>query len=153
MRMNNEITYRTAQTGLGLQCAAVLRTVPQWFGREDALRKYVEKIAELDTYTAWKRSELIGFISVLYHNEASAELYVLAVDAAYHRKGIGTHLYRLVEEELIEKGVRFIRSRRWPNRPAMKTMIRRVSFTSRSDSIHWRYIPSYGEKILRAYRW
>ena len=43
-----------------------------------------------------------------YHNEISVELYVLAVNAAYHRRGIGTRLYYLIEKELKEKGVRFV---------------------------------------------
>ena len=56
----DKIIYRSAQTGIEAECEAILRTVPQWFGREGALRDYVDKISELDTYTARKGSQLIG---------------------------------------------------------------------------------------------
>ncbi|HDM8222046.1 TPA: hypothetical protein P0E24_000670 [Vibrio campbellii] len=45
-----------------------MRTLPEWFGREDALMEYVAEIDALDTYTAWDGDNLVGFFSVNYHN-------------------------------------------------------------------------------------
>jgi len=103
-----KIKYKNSEKGVGRQCEKVLRSVPQWFGREDSLRQYVKEIDDLETFTAYDGDDLIGFISLNYHNKKSAELHVLAVKSNYHRLGIGTKLYNIVEKSLKKKGVVFL---------------------------------------------
>jgi len=100
--------YKNAEKKLGKKCEIVLRSIPDWFGLEDSLLRYVKEIDNLDTYTAWFENELIGFISVKYHNEYSAELFVLGIKLSYHRKGIGTKLYSMIEQALKEKNIKYI---------------------------------------------
>lgn len=106
--MVKNVELRDPAKGLGKECETVLRTVPDWFGREDALLTYVGQIDELDTYTAWFKGQLIGFFSVNCHNEHSAELHVLAVSMDYHRQGVGSALYSAVESDLKAKAIKFV---------------------------------------------
>ncbi len=106
--MVEDLELKAPARGLGKQCKAILRTVPDWFGREDALLCYAREIDELDTYTAWCENKLVGFFSVNYHNEHTAELHVLAVSADYHRKGVGRALYLAIESDLKAGAVKFV---------------------------------------------
>lgn len=108
MDVKTKPSLQMAQKGLGKKCENVLRTLPEWFGREDSLIEYVSEIDSLDTYTAWDGNELIGFFSVNYHNAFSAELHVLAAHRDYHRKGIGRQLYQTIENDLRTQAVKFI---------------------------------------------
>ncbi|YCO02593.1 GNAT family N-acetyltransferase [Vibrio sp. VNB-15] len=108
MDVKAQLTQRTAQKGLGKACEGVLRTLPEWFGREDSLIEYVAEIDALDTYTAWDGDNLVGFFSVNYHNPYSAELHVLAVHKDYHRRGIGLLLFQTIEKELKAKSVKLL---------------------------------------------
>ena len=103
-----EFEYKGAVKNLGKKCETVLRSVPEWFGIEDSLLKYAKEIDNLDTYTAWFNNELIGFISVKHHNKYSAELYVLGIKLNFHRNGIGTKLYSMIEQALKEKNVKYV---------------------------------------------
>lgn len=106
--MVEDLELKAPARGLGKQCKAILSTAPDWFGREDALLSYVREIDELDTYTAWCKNKLVGFFSVNYHNEHTAELHVLAVSADYHRKGVGRALYLTIESDLKARAVKFV---------------------------------------------
>ncbi|MDP2571397.1 GNAT family N-acetyltransferase [Vibrio penaeicida] len=104
----NHLELKGPEKGLGKKCEPVLRTVPEWFGREEALREYVDTIETLDTYTAWQKDKLVGFFSVDYHNDYSAELHVLAVDKEYHRQGIGRKLLVAIESDLKARAIKLL---------------------------------------------
>ncbi|MHA2878880.1 GNAT family N-acetyltransferase [Vibrio campbellii] len=108
MDVKAQLTQRRAEKGLGKACEGVLRTLPEWFGREDALMEYVAEIDALDTYTTWDGNNLVGFFSVNYHNADSAELHVLAVHKDHHRQGIGLLLFQTIEKELKAKSVKLL---------------------------------------------
>lgn len=108
MDVETKPLLKMAQKGLGKKCENVLRTLPEWFGREDSLIEYVSEIDSLETYTAWDGNELIGFFSVNYHSAFSAELHVLAVHRDYHRQGIGRQLYQTIEKDLRTRALKFI---------------------------------------------
>ncbi len=104
----SELSIKPPRRELGSECEKILRTVPEWFGREQALLNYIKDINMLDTYTAWMSDELVGFISVKYHNKWTAELYVLAVAADYHRMGIGSEIYNKIETDLVAKSFKLV---------------------------------------------
>ena len=103
-----EFEYKGAVRNLGKTCETVLRSVHEWFGVENSLLEYVKEIDNLDTHSVWLNNELIGFISVKYHNKYSAELYVLGIKLNFHRNGIGTKLYLMIEQVLKEKKVKYV---------------------------------------------
>jgi ribosomal protein S18 acetylase RimI-like enzyme len=75
-------------------CAPILRSLPAWFGIEDAITRYVAAIDQLPTLLAYYKGSLVGFLTLKPHNPTSAEVYVMAVKPEWHRQGIGRSLIR-----------------------------------------------------------
>ncbi len=88
-------------------CEAILRSLPDWFGLEDAIAEYARDIRSLKTFGAWQDEELVGFITLKQHFEHAAEVRVMAVPAALHRHGIGRTLLTHAERWLRERGTRW----------------------------------------------
>jgi ribosomal protein S18 acetylase RimI-like enzyme len=82
------------------QCERILRGLPEWFGIEDALVRYVQDIGALPAYVAVHGREVLGFLALRHHNPEASEIHVLAVRRDYHKRGIGCALIRHVEAEL-----------------------------------------------------
>jgi GNAT superfamily N-acetyltransferase len=89
-------------------CEAILRSLPDWFGIEEAIVDYVEEIEELETFGAWEGEILAGFVTLKRHFAHAAEVHVMAVRAALHRRGIGRGLLEHAESELRSRGVRWL---------------------------------------------
>jgi ribosomal protein S18 acetylase RimI-like enzyme len=83
-----------------LACEAVLRSLPDWFGIEEAIVRYVHHIESLDGYVAEVDGQVVGLIGLLRHNPQSVEIEVLAVRPEHRGKGIGRALVREVENSL-----------------------------------------------------
>jgi len=87
----------------------VLRSLPDWFGIEDAIVDYVEKAATLDSYLAIDENGLtIGVALITRHFEESAELTLVAVHARHRSTGVGRELIQSAELALQEDGCRFL---------------------------------------------
>lgn len=86
----------------------VLRTLPAWFGIEDAIRGYVRAASELDSFLAVRDGVTIGVALVERHFPESAELSLIAVDAAHRGSGIGAQLVAAVESALREDRCAFL---------------------------------------------
>ena len=88
-------------------CESILRSLPQWFGIENALLQYVEEIKKLPTLLAVVGDEYAGFLSFKQHNKYTAELYVMAIYPKYHRQGIGRALIHHTESILCQQGFEY----------------------------------------------
>ena len=94
----------------------LLRLLPGWFGIESAIAGYVESARHLPTYLAWprpgpaaqRRSRPIGVLLAARHFPGSAEIHLMAVDPAVHRRGAGRALVAALETDLIADGVEFL---------------------------------------------
>ena len=107
----------------------LLRALPQWFGIEASNAAYVEAARHLPAYLAWPATGPssapdggpVGAAGVLLlerHFPAAAEIYLLAVDPAYHRHGAGRALVAAAETGLIADGVEFLQVKTLgPSRP------------------------------------
>lgn len=89
-------------------CEAILRSLPDWFGIEEAIVHYVEEIDRLPTWLALEDARLLGFISVKQHNPHSAEIYVMGIRAEAHRRGIGLRLMKQAEAWCRGGGVEYL---------------------------------------------
>ena len=87
---------------------ALLRDLSEWFGIEDAITEYVTRSADLPTYTAHIDGEPVGVLVLEHHNDRVAEMYVLAADRRFHRRGVGRALVAAAEADLTTAGTRYL---------------------------------------------
>lgn len=86
----------------------ILRSLPGWFGIEEAIRNYVESASRLDSYLAVAGGEVVGVALADHHFPESAELALIAVHASRRGAGIGAALVDAVEEGLISVDCRLL---------------------------------------------
>jgi coenzyme F420-0:L-glutamate ligase/coenzyme F420-1:gamma-L-glutamate ligase len=84
---------------------AVLRDLPEWFGIEEATRRYVEAAATLPTFAV---EPDIGFLCLKQHTPRAAELCVMGVRRKHHRRGIGRALVAEAESWCRAHGIRYL---------------------------------------------
>ena len=89
-------------------CAAVLRTLPRWFGIERALLMYAADTTKLHTFAVEHDARLLGFLTLREHFPRSWEVHCMAVAADVRGKGLGSRLLAHSEEWLRERGVEFL---------------------------------------------
>lgn len=89
-------------------CYSILRELPEWFGIEDALVDYVEKVKNMDFFVAMKNSFPIGFVALLEHNSYTSEIYVMGIKKEYHRQKVGSQLIQLCSDVCEEKGMNYL---------------------------------------------
>ena len=91
-----------------VECEAILRSLPEWFGMEPAIQQYVRDVQMLPTFTARGDGRTIGFLTIKRHSRASAEVSVMAVAREHRGRGAGRRLLAAAEAWLAEQGVRFL---------------------------------------------
>ncbi len=89
-------------------CEPVLRSLPEWFGNEDANLHYLDAIDQLPTFLAGNGTLVLGFLTVFQHYPKSAEIFVAGVMPQYHRRGLGRALLKAAENNLREQGVEYL---------------------------------------------
>jgi GNAT superfamily N-acetyltransferase len=97
--------------GLSQQTEPILRSLPQWFGIEEATQMYIRDVAANPTFLAvdTQADNLpVGFLTLTRHSPYSAEIHVMAVLPGYHRRGVGRALNAAAEEHLRAASVRFL---------------------------------------------
>jgi len=87
------------------QCEAILRSIPQWFGIEEALVRYVSDTAVLPTFAVQCGERLDAFLSLREHFPKAWEVHCMAVRAEARRKGYGKALMTHAENWLVARGV------------------------------------------------
>jgi ribosomal protein S18 acetylase RimI-like enzyme len=113
----------TSGTPAPAAVARLLRSLPQWFGIESSTAEYIRRAGELPAYLAWEsgqppagpatpgtagRQEPAGALLAVRHFPRAAEIYLMAVDPAKHRRGAGRALVTALERDLIADGVRLL---------------------------------------------
>ena len=102
----------------------LLRMLPGWFGIESSVLDYIADARTRPAYLAWpgpgdgQAAEPAGVLLAARHFPASAEIYLMAVDPAWHRRGAGRALVTALEADLIADGVEFLQVKtQGPARP------------------------------------
>lgn len=86
----------------------ILRTLPEWFGIEEAIQNYILGVRNQTFYALLYKNEIIGFTSIVRHNPYTAEVYVMAILREYHRRNLGTQLVKQVAEKLKQESFKFL---------------------------------------------
>ena len=100
-------------------CEPILRSLPDWFGIEEAIVYYVAEIEGLPTFLALDAEErAAGFLSLKQHYPLAAELYVMGVRRQWHGRGMGRALLAAAEAYLSDRGVEYLQVKTLgPSRP------------------------------------
>jgi ribosomal protein S18 acetylase RimI-like enzyme len=93
---------------ISAECEAILRSVPEWFGIEEALLEYVANTAKLSTFVIRDGLLALGFVSLRRHFAHAWEIDCIAIHATARNKGLGTLLLRHAERWLVAQGARFL---------------------------------------------
>ena len=72
----------------------ILERLPQWFGIPESTKEYIEESSSMPFWAVYDEDNYIGFIAVKITSKYTAEIYVIGVELEYHRKGIGTALFK-----------------------------------------------------------
>jgi len=95
--------------------AMILRSLPEWFGIEEATQMSIDDARRSPTWVAYQISEedesgeSVGFVTLRTHFErASAEIHCMGVMPDVHRSGVGRRLIAFAEDHLRDEGVRFL---------------------------------------------
>lgn len=89
-------------------CNDLLRALPGWFGIESAIQKYCQEVESLPMFIAVDDAEPMGFLTLKFHGEHTAEIHVMAVHPDYHRQGLGQTLVEAAETLLYQNGYEFL---------------------------------------------
>lgn len=88
---------------------AVLKTLPEWFGRPAALDAYVAAADRLPTLVAYSADgRAVGFATLERHTPVAAEVHVMGIACAEHGRGHGRRLLGRAERHLAATGVRWL---------------------------------------------
>ena len=90
------------------QCEDVLRSLPMWFGIEEALVMYADDSARLPTFAAVEGERVRGFVTLRQHFPHAWEIHCIAVHADARNKGIGRTLTEYAERWLVPQGVKLL---------------------------------------------
>jgi GNAT superfamily N-acetyltransferase len=88
-------------------CAAIIATLPEWFGIPEANARYIEEAAGKDVFAVYDdHRRPIGMIALRYHFRTTAEIWWMGVRPEYHRRGIGKALCEAAKSRAKENGCR-----------------------------------------------
>jgi GNAT superfamily N-acetyltransferase len=94
--------------GAGEICGRLLALVPEWFGLPEANQRH-RAIAETHpNVVAHAGDDPVGLLTLIRHSPHAAEIHLMVVHRAWHRRGIGRRLLAAVEERLRVEGVAFL---------------------------------------------
>lgn len=82
----------------------VLRSLPQWFGLEDAILAYIQEAAVLPTFIASEDDEDIGFLTLRPYESTAAEITAMGIQPNLHRRGYGRALIAAAEAHVRSEG-------------------------------------------------
>lgn len=86
----------------------VLEALPHWFGIPESTEEYITESSTMPFWAAIEEASYIGFVALKKHTEDAAEVYVMGIKEAYHRKGVGKALMEKCFEFCKEEGVTFL---------------------------------------------
>lgn len=91
MRVAGPGTLRAAQA------EAILRSLPEWFGQEEALLGYAHDASLLPTFSVAASGEPLAFLTLRPHFPETAEISCIAVRRQFRRTGAGRAMLRAAE--------------------------------------------------------
>jgi GNAT superfamily N-acetyltransferase len=94
--------------GAGTICRSILDLLPSWFGIPEAVDDYVRTARTEPSIIASVAGVDIGITTIKLHSQYAAEVYLMAVHPAYHRRGVGRAMLVHLERNLATRGVEYL---------------------------------------------
>ena len=94
-------------TAKGRLCRDILVGLPDWFGLPESIEDYACNVERMTMFAYLVDVVPVGFIAIERHYPHVAEAYVLGVQRAFHRQGIGKALFDHAIRMLRQQGVRY----------------------------------------------
>ncbi len=112
---------------------SILEPLPDWFGIEEAREEYIAQAGEEPCFAAEVEGRPVGFLCLKETGKATAELAVMGVLKEYHRRGLGTELFRAARDWAKGQGYAFLQVKtvqmgRWPEYDATNRFYLSVGF-------------------------
>ena len=105
---SDTMVIRPLEDAEAQDCEDILRSLPGWFGIEEAIVQYCHDIKVMDSFVVEMEGTVVGFATLKQHNPFTAEIVVMAVREDHHRSGIGRDLVKHVVQSLRSRGVEYI---------------------------------------------
>ncbi len=102
------LSVREHERGSGVICRDILHELPHWFGIEEAVDHYAAVSDRSLMVVASDGAQDVGFLTLVDHGSFAAEIYVMAVRAAYHRRGVGRRLVAHAEGLAMRRGAEYL---------------------------------------------
>src|SRR4029453_18754042 len=94
---STELLIRPLESGEADICEQILRSLPEWFGIEEAIVQYRRDLDCMETPVPVVGEEVGGFLAIHQHNAHAAEIHVVAVRSEFHGRGVGRALLAQAE--------------------------------------------------------
>lgn len=118
MSTNPSIKVRDATPADAGVYERILRGLPDWFGIEESLLEYARDAQRWPTFVAHAGGIPIGFLTLHRHFDRAAEVHCMAVQAEWHRRGVGRALLDRSEAVCRAWGVAYLQVKTLgPSRP------------------------------------
>lgn len=115
---STELLIRPLESGEADICEQILRSLPDWFGIEEAIVQYRRDLDCMETLVAVVGEEVGGFLAIHQHNAHAAEIHVVAVRSEFHGRGVGRALLAQAESLLRGRSIDFLQVKTLgPSRP------------------------------------
>jgi GNAT superfamily N-acetyltransferase len=102
------ITVELVESGASDVCAAILPTLPTWFGMPEANADYVVAAGANPTFVAYDEGVAVGLTTITRFGDYCAEVHLMAVVPERHRRGVGRQMLHAAEEWLRGLGVEYL---------------------------------------------
>lgn len=86
----------------------ILEALPEWFGIESSRENYIKESADQIFFAALDSDEPVGFLCLSETGKDTVELAVMGILKEYHRKGIGSKLFKEAKKYACEAGYSFL---------------------------------------------
>ena len=103
-----DLVVRMQLEGSGAMCAAVLATLPDWFGFPDSVAAYVDAAETSPTVVATVAGRDCGVLTLRLHSPYAAEIVVMGVLPERHRAGIGSAMLEAAESWLAGRDIAYL---------------------------------------------
>ena len=108
IEIDEKLDVRGPVYGKSEVCEPIIRSLPEWFGIEEANRSYLEDIDIMPTFLAFSGSAAVGFLTLNEHTPYAAEVHIMAVLPEYHRRGFGSRILCGAQDYLRSRGIEYL---------------------------------------------